>query len=134
MKELDRNYDIIILPADKGRALVVMNRNDYSAKMLAMLGDHDTYQLMAKNPTTSFEYRVNRVLLRLRRESHLSSKTYYHLRSSAADLPRLFGLPKVHKLDVSYHPIVSFVSSPTYALSKFLAFLLSPMLAFLTTT
>ena len=134
MKELARNDNIIILPADKERAPVVMNRKDYSAKMLAILGDHDTYQLMAKNPTTSFEYRVNRILLRLRRESHLSSKTYYHLRSAAADLPRLFGLPKIHKLDVSHHPIVSFVSSPTYALSKFLAFLLSPILTFLTTT
>ena len=57
----------------------------------------------------------------------VASKTYYHLRSSAAGVPRLYGLPKVHKPDVPLRPIVSFVSSPTYALSKFLASLLSPI-------
>ena len=39
----------------------------------------------------------------------------------------IYGLPKVHKPDVPLPPIVSFVSSPTYALSKFLASLLSPI-------
>ena len=82
---------------------------------------------MAKDPTTSLENRMNSVLLRLQREGRLSSKTYYHLRSSAVGVPRLYGLPKVHKPDVPLRPIVSFVSSPTYALSKFLASLLSPI-------
>ena len=127
VKELAKDDDIVILPADKGRATVVMDRKDYSAKMLTMLGDRDTYQLMAKDPTTSLENRMNSVLLRLQREDRLSSKTYYHLRSSAAGVPRLYGLPKVHKPDVPLRPIVSFVSSPTYALSKFLASLLSPI-------
>ena len=82
---------------------------------------------MAKDPTTSLENRMNSVLLRLRREGRLSGKTYYHLHSSAAGVPRLYGLPKVHKPDVPLRPIVSFVPSPTYALSKFLASLLSPI-------
>ena len=128
VKELAKDDDIVILPADKGRATVVMDHKDYSAKMLTMLGDQDTYQPMAKDPTTtSLENRMNSVLLRLQREGRLSSKTYYHLRSSAAGVPRLYGLPKVHKPDVPLRPIVSFLSSPTYALSKFLASLLSPI-------
>ena len=53
-----------------------MDRKDYSAKMLTMLGDRDTYQPMAKDPTTSLENRMNSVLLRLQREGRLSSKTY----------------------------------------------------------
>ena len=122
VKELAKDDDIVILPADKGRATVVTDRKDYSAKMLTMLGDRDTYQLMAKDPTTSLENRMNSVLLRLRREGRLS-ETYYHLRSSAAGVPRLYGLPKVHKPDIPLRPIVSFVSSP----SQFLASLLSPI-------
>ena len=55
--------------------------------MLTMLGDWDTYQFMAKDPTTSLENRMNSVMLRLRRQGRLSGKTYYHLRSSAADVP-----------------------------------------------
>ena len=37
MKELAKDDDIVVLPADKGRGTVVMDRSDYSAKMLAML-------------------------------------------------------------------------------------------------
>ena len=39
----------------------MMDRKEYSAKMLTMLGDRDTYQLMAKDPTTSLENRMNRM-------------------------------------------------------------------------
>ena len=35
VKELAKDDDIVILPADKGRATVVMDRKDYSAKMRA---------------------------------------------------------------------------------------------------
>ena len=49
VKELAKDDDIVILPADKGRATVVMDSKDYSAKMLMMIGDRDTYQLMAKH-------------------------------------------------------------------------------------
>lgn len=54
------------------------------------------------------------IMWNLRREGHLSGKTYYHLCSSAGGFPRLYGLPKFHKLDVPLRPIVSFVSLPTY--------------------
>ena len=39
VKEMAKDDDIVIVPADKGRATVVMDRKDYSAKMLMMLGD-----------------------------------------------------------------------------------------------
>lgn len=86
-----------------------------------MLGDRDIYQLMVKDPTTFMKNRMNSVLLILRRKRLPSSKAYYHLSSSAAGGSRLSGLSK----DVPLHPIVSFVSSPTYTLSKLLVSLLS---------
>ena len=42
-------------------------------------------------------------------------------------VPRLYGLPKIHKCNIPLRPIVSFVSSPTYNLSKHLVTLLSPL-------
>ena len=51
VKELAGDGDIVLLAADKGRATVVMDCKDYSPKMLMMLGDRDTYQPMAKDPT-----------------------------------------------------------------------------------
>ena len=42
-------------------------------------------------------------------------------------VPPFYGFPKVHKPGVLLRPIVSFVSSPTYAFSKFLAKVSSPL-------
>ena len=39
-----------------------------------------------------------------------------------------YGLPKVHKVSVPLRPIVSFINSPTYNLSKFLSRILSSLL------
>ena len=129
VKQLARDKDIVILPADKGRATVVMNRSDYSAKMQAMLDDRDTYQPLSKGPTTSLESKMNRVLLKLKQEGRLSDRTYDQLRSSAGMVPRLYGLPKIHKPDTLLRPIVSFLLSPTYGLSTFLASLLKPVVS-----
>ena len=49
------------------------------------------------------------------------------LRSSDGLSARLYGLPKVHKPGISQRPIVSFVNSPTYKVSRYLAKILSPI-------
>ena len=41
--------------------------------------------------------------------------------------PRIYGSPKIHKPEVPLRPIVSFVTSPSYQLSKYLADILSPL-------
>lgn len=42
-------------------------------------------------------------------------------------VPILYRLPKVHQQDVPLSPIVSFVTSPTYQLSKLLTGILAPL-------
>ena len=71
---------------------------------------------------------MNELLLSLRRSGALSEQLYFRLRSSAGRTPLLYGLPKVHKPTVPLRPIVSFVDSPSYQLSKHLVYLLSPMI------
>jgi hypothetical protein len=41
--------------------------------------------------------------------------------------PRLYGLPKIHKMDVPLRPIVNCIGSPTYDLAKYLTDLLIPL-------
>ena len=111
----------------KGKATVVMDRADYDAKVGQMLNDENTYQLLKKDPTASLERKMNLQLLYLVRVGRLHNDVYLRLRSSAGRTPLLYGLPKVHKPSVLLRPIVSFLSSPTYHLSKFLADLLQPV-------
>ena len=127
LKDLARNENILVLPADKGKAMVVMNRTDYDAKMLMMLKDESSYCPLEKDPTSALERRMNSTLMKLKQSGHLPDRVYACLRSSAGKTPLLYGLPQVHKPDVPLRPIVSFVSSPTYGLSKFLAGLLAPV-------
>ena len=41
--------------------------------------------------------------------------------------PQLYGLPKIHKVEVPLRPIVTTIGSPTYNLSKWLGKILSPL-------
>ena len=47
--------------------------------------------------------------------------------SSDGLCPRFYGQPKIHKAGIPLRPIVSFVNSPTYAISGYLAKILSPV-------
>ena len=89
-----------------------------------MLRDENTYRPVKKDPTSSLKRNMNSMLLSLKRFSRLPDGVYSYLRSSAGSTPRLYGL---HKQDVPLRPIVSFVSSPTDRLSRFLANILAPM-------
>ena len=70
---------------------------------------------------------MNTILLSLKKKEKLSPNLYSLLRSSNGMTPQMYGLPKIHILDVPLRPIVSFYSSPTYQLSKHLCRLLSPL-------
>ena len=55
LRDLASNKGICILPADKGRGTVVMDRADYDEKVLKMLSEKSTHQPMKKDPTASLE-------------------------------------------------------------------------------
>ena len=50
IRTLREDTDIVILPADKGNATVVMDRTEYVSKMSLMLEDK-TYAKLKKDPT-----------------------------------------------------------------------------------
>lgn len=45
----------IVLKADKGNKTVIMEKSEYSSKMLALLNDNKTYKLVNRDPTTSIQ-------------------------------------------------------------------------------
>ena len=74
------------------------------------------------------EKKLNTLLLKLKKEGSLSPELYNQLCSSGGLTPQVCGLPKVHKLGVPLRPIVSFIHSPYYQLSKHLAKILTPLI------
>ena len=67
LKDLSSDEKILVLPADKGKATVVMDKADYDDKIQLMLSDQGTYKPLDKDPTASLEQRMNSRLLDLRK-------------------------------------------------------------------
>ena len=121
---LKKREDIVILPADKGRCIVVMDESEYHVKVNSLLADHKFYKALDKDPTSSTERRMNAALLGLKKKGTIPEPLYRRLWSSSGHIPLLYRLPLIHKSGVPLWPIVS---SPTYILSKYLARVLSPL-------
>ena len=101
--------------------------SDYYEKLLLSLKDETTYKAIKQDQTKSIERRLNAFIFDLLKRDRITKQQYYFLRISDSCTPRLYGLPKVHKKDFPMRPIVSFINSPLYNLSKYLSKLLSPL-------
>ena len=104
-----------------------MNKSDYTTKMMALLNDKKTYKVLMRNPVPVIKKRLNSFIWKLRQEEKISFSNYKSRRSCDSVLPRIYGLPKARKTNVPLRPIVSFISSATYHLSKCLKCIQSPL-------
>lgn len=55
-------------------------------------------------------------------------KLYKKINTTDGIIPKLYGLPKIHKQNVPLRLMVSFTGSPTYELSKFLSDILATLI------
>ena len=83
-----------------------------------MLHDQSTYQPLKCDLTKATEKAVNTFVSGLKQKKKTSTRDEFALKSSEGRTPRLYGLPKIHKQGIPLQPIVSFVESLTYNLSK----------------
>ena len=114
VSDLKSNPMVMVLPADKGRATVVLDKAEYEEKVLHMLSDEKTYQKLKKDPTTSYKGKLVSILSRLKDEGKLSDDLYIQLYPTSEKIPQLYCLPKVHKKDVPFRPIVDYTGSIGY--------------------
>ena len=82
-----------------------MNQTDYNGKVRSLLSDTDTYKKLPLDPTAAQERKMNSLLLALNRSESIPDLLYHRLRSTAGQIPRLYGLPKVHKPGIPLRPI-----------------------------
>ena len=122
LQDLNRDTDIIVLPADKGNMTVVINTSDYKKKMKGLLSDK-TYRKLDKDPTNTITQNTRDLV----EKSNIPNETKKTLKPTNPLPPRLYGLPKIHKPNVPLRPIVSVIKSPTFNLSRFLAKTLQPL-------
>lgn len=125
IKKLKRDNEIHITTADKSKALVILNKEDYQTKMLDLLSDETTYYKVNTNPLNSVNSHFNKKLKILLKNNDCLVK---QLISLSPSLPYMYGLIKTHKPNNPVRPIISSVGAASYKLSKWLVSILSPLI------
>ncbi|XP_072038548.1 uncharacterized protein [Amphiura filiformis] len=128
LQQLQKDQSIQILPADKGRLVVILNSEEYNRKCEKLLSDTNTYKnLGKKDPTSKYKKQLTSVLLEIEKEGGINRVEYRQLYPTTETPPKFYGLPKIHKKDTPLRPIVSSVGSITYSSAKLVADILAPL-------
>ena len=126
LNHLKQNKNISICKADKGGSIVVMDCSMYKLKMHSLLDDHLVYKKLKSDPLKNMQSNFNSRLKDIMNSYNCDFLKKFT--SRLPSLPYMYGLPKVHKENVPFRPIISTCGSPAYYLSKWAAKQLSPLL------
>ncbi|XP_072041057.1 uncharacterized protein [Amphiura filiformis] len=127
IKDLKKVEDIIILPADKGKSTVVLDKAEYEEKVTTMLGDRKTYEELPADPTQRYKLKLVTKLTGLKKEGKITELKYKQLYPTAENVPRLYCTPKIHKLNTPLRPIVDYTATIGYSTSRWLADILGAL-------
>lgn len=117
--------EVLVTKADKGNITVVMDKPVYINKMENLLMDEQTYTKVNSDFTSSLQRKVNKYISMLEKGNYISDVRGKSLRTYNGVFPRIYGLPKIHKQNFPLRPIVTYIGSPLYNMSKFFADVLS---------
>ena len=127
LTQLKQENTRVVLTADKGVAMVIMDQQDYNTKAQALLQDTNTYKVLPKNPTPTLKNKLFNLLKDIKQSGGLSIQKYKQLYPTSAVPSKFYGLPKIHKTDTPLRPIVSSRGSITYGVAKELCHIIKPL-------
>ena len=118
LSELKKDHSRVILTADKGVALVVMDRTEYNNKAQKLLEDEGTYKEIKTDPTNKLKNKLINLLKKIKAERGISDQLYKKMYPTGAVAPKFYGPPKIHKRDIPLKHIVSGRGSINYEVAK----------------
>lgn len=137
LRELKNNKQIIIKPADKGSATVVMGREQYTTEVKRQLNDPVYYRKILKPIYLDTVPLIQNILDRLKNKKFINERQRQYLAGKRQPRHRRFyTLPKIHKNPRSWtipfkippgRPIVSDCGSETYHTAEYLDHFLNPL-------
>ena len=126
LRELKEDDTRVILTADKGVCLVVMDKEEYIRKAEELLKEK-AYKIIPTDPTNRQKNKLLQILKKIKGEGGMNESTYKKMYPTGAGIPNFYGLPKIHKAGVPLRPIVSSRGSVSYNTAKELARILKPL-------
>ena len=125
--ELKKDQSRVILTADKGVAIFIMDKEEYNEKAKALLEDQGTYKALKSDPTNRMKTKLISLLKKIKSEGGINDTQYNKMYPTGAVPPKFYGFPKIHKRGILLRPIVSCRGSISYEVAKELARILKPL-------
>lgn len=137
LQELKKAKNIVIKPADKGSAVVILSREQYILEVERQLQDGEYYRKLDKPIYPDTIPMVKTILDSLKNKKFINAKQRKYLIGELQPRERRFYiLPKIHKDPDKWtvpfqvppgRPIVSDCNSETYFTAEYLDFYLNPL-------
>ncbi|XP_064464837.1 uncharacterized protein LOC135398377 [Ornithodoros turicata] len=124
LSDLQNCGDIIIKRANKGGAIVVMNKEDYLNEGFRPLGCNTFYEPLDSDPTNKIAAEITKTLKSLKAREIIDSCLYEFLAPHNPKPGRFYMLPKIHKPGNPRRLIVSSIGTATEKISSFVDHLL----------
>ncbi|CAJ0934922.1 unnamed protein product [Ranitomeya imitator] len=130
LTSLKQEKDIIIKPADKGGAIVVMDKTLYKNEVYRQLSDTTTYKKLSYNSTQTIQDVIRTTLDGFQTRGILDCKTRAFLTKKHPITPVIYILPKIHKClhNPPGRPIVASTDSILAPISIYLEKILTPLI------
>ena len=131
---LNEHNDIFFTNSDKGNMTVALQNFDYFKEMDDLLNDTSTYTKLDHNPLKDLRTATKDFLTIWNVNGFLQKEYHkYSLTQTDTVLPKLYGLPKVHKIYTDeagirrykLRPVLSTVNTPTKKFAKYFSSLIT---------
>ena len=119
LNRLKKDDTIVVTPADKGKALVIMDKEEYINRMEVKFSDQTTYQMIEKDPTQEIKENTIEQLNSLKKKGHIEEKLYDKLYPHVAQIPRAYGSLRIHKDGYPLREIVDSMNSVCESIDKY---------------
>lgn len=137
LKHLKQNPDIVIKPADKGSAIVIMDKRQYLLEAHRQLENRTHYTPIPHSMQTETQSWLISIFQSLKLKGHINHKQMLFLIGPNPPRPRQFYLlPKIHKAPATRtvphevppgRPIVSDCGSESYNSAQYIDYFLNPL-------
>jgi hypothetical protein len=127
LREISQDPTLILKPADKGGAIVVMTKEQYLQKAEDLLNNRHHYRRIYRDLNGEYTKQITEYINKKKQETKINPEVATYITPRQPRTPVFYILPKIHKKNIPGRPIVSAIDSPTDKISKFLDNILRPL-------
>ncbi|XP_070532933.1 uncharacterized protein [Ptychodera flava] len=129
LKSITSRNDWVIKPADKGSAIVIMDKEHYITEANKILDNKEHYKRLKSDPTNKINTAIKAAINDEYQQGYTTKQTRDFLICSDPRPGKFYMLPKIHKKGIPFRLIISTINHPTQGISEYIDYHLQPLAA-----